>query len=50
VSDPADDSPADILALAGQDDQGDQDLDQDAPAEVVPLPIFNAREEAAKWW
>jgi transposase InsO family protein len=26
------------------------DQDQDALAEVVPLPIFNAREEAAKWW
>jgi hypothetical protein len=38
--------------LAGQDDQEDENLDQDqdAPAEVVPLPIFNAREEAAKWW
>jgi hypothetical protein len=27
-----------------------EDADDAAVAEVVPLPVFNAREEAAKWW
>jgi hypothetical protein len=27
-----------------------EDQDQEALAEVVPLPVFNAREEAARWW
>jgi putative transposase len=30
-------------------DAGD-DADDAAIAEVVPLPVFNAREEAARWW
>jgi hypothetical protein len=28
----------------------DNDADDAAIAEVVPLPVFDAREEAARWW
>jgi putative transposase len=50
--DPADDSPADtdIDPVVNPPVGDDHDPAQDALADVVPLPIFNAREEAAKWW
>jgi len=37
------------MALPAPGDVGDE-ADDGAIAEVVPLPVFNAREEAAKWW
>jgi putative transposase len=36
-------------AVVPSDDPGTEP-DDAGSAEVVPLPIFNAREEAAKWW
>jgi putative transposase len=39
------DTPAPVPASEDSDDADDA-----VTAEVVPLPIFNAREEAAKWW
>jgi hypothetical protein len=35
---------------ATPDPAGGDEADDAAIAEVVPLPVFNAREEAAKWW
>jgi hypothetical protein len=34
--------------MAASGDRGDE-VDDAGIAEVVPLPVFNAREEAAKW-
>ena len=35
---------------ATPDPAGGDEADDAVIAEVVPLPVFNAREEAAKWW
>jgi hypothetical protein len=35
----------------GQDEQDEQAAEADSPpAQVIPLPLFDARKEAEKWW
>ncbi len=53
VPGPGSDEDKDCASQAGADDRDQQEAGQEAEttsAQVIPLPLFDARKEAEKWW